>query len=400
MKIAIVSDAIYPYNKGGKEKLLYELSTRLVRNGHEVHLYCMKWWSAKNLDKLESGVHLHAISSLHPLYSGLRRSIKEALFFSFASFKLMLQNFDVLVVDSMPQLVLFPLKIISLLKRRKMLVIWHEVWGLFYWQSYLGPKLGVIASMIEKWSAQLPNTIISVSPKTTSRLIQILGRQKNVVTLSLGVDINTINQVSASSKTQTLIYAGRLLSHKHLDVLIQSVKLLTPQYPHLNCLIIGEGPESRSLNRLVNRLKLAQNIHFLPFFHDSSELYSRIKASQIFISPSTREGFGLAVLEANACGIPAIVVDCADNAAKDLILPSVNGLICALSVSALASSITTLIIHPLDPHQVKQSVQKYDWDILVDKFQNAALAMNEVSTMPFTGLISANQNYSSRRFHV
>jgi len=44
MKIAIVSDSIYPYNKGGKEKRLFEIATRLVKYGHEITIYTMKWW--------------------------------------------------------------------------------------------------------------------------------------------------------------------------------------------------------------------------------------------------------------------------------------------------------------------------------------------------------------------
>lgn len=42
MKIAMVSDAIYPYNKGGKERKIYEIATRIAAKGHEVHIYTMK----------------------------------------------------------------------------------------------------------------------------------------------------------------------------------------------------------------------------------------------------------------------------------------------------------------------------------------------------------------------
>src|SRR5260221_6272725 len=82
IKIAIVSDAIYPYNKGGKEKRIFEISTRLAKLGYDVHIYCMKWWSDKEDEKVENNVHLHAISKLYPLYSGQRRSITQAFFFA------------------------------------------------------------------------------------------------------------------------------------------------------------------------------------------------------------------------------------------------------------------------------------------------------------------------------
>ena len=103
MKIVYISDAVYPYNKGGKEKRLFEISTRLARRGHDVHIYTMNWWNGPKVIK-ENGVSLHAISPLYPLYtkSG-KRSIKEALAFSSYIFQgLIKEDFDILDVDHMP----------------------------------------------------------------------------------------------------------------------------------------------------------------------------------------------------------------------------------------------------------------------------------------------------------
>ena len=79
-RIAFVSDTIYPYNTGGKEIRLYELSTRLANMGYQVDIYTMQWWSGSK-HKTRGGVHLHAISKLYPIYTGDRRSIREAIMF-------------------------------------------------------------------------------------------------------------------------------------------------------------------------------------------------------------------------------------------------------------------------------------------------------------------------------
>ena len=47
MKIAFVYDVIYPYVKGGVEKRVWELATRLSRRGHDVHLFGMKFWDGE-----------------------------------------------------------------------------------------------------------------------------------------------------------------------------------------------------------------------------------------------------------------------------------------------------------------------------------------------------------------
>src|SRR6185369_842907 len=104
MKIAIVSDAIYPYNKGGKEKRIFEISTRLVKKGHTVTIYTMHWWKGKEITRVENGVRLHGISPLYPLYSEERRSIRQAVLFALFCFKLINKDFDVIDADHMPHL--------------------------------------------------------------------------------------------------------------------------------------------------------------------------------------------------------------------------------------------------------------------------------------------------------
>jgi len=127
-KIAIISDAVYPFNIGGKEKRIYDISTRLAAQGHDVTIYCMRWWEGeKTLTK--DGVTYHAISPHYPLYTKGRRSIKEGIFFALHCFKLLGKDFDVIDVDHVPHLALFTAKIVCIFKRKKMIATWHEVWG-------------------------------------------------------------------------------------------------------------------------------------------------------------------------------------------------------------------------------------------------------------------------------
>ena len=51
MKIAFVSDIIYPYSKGGKEIRSYYLARELAKQGYDVHFYTMKFWKGKDIIK-------------------------------------------------------------------------------------------------------------------------------------------------------------------------------------------------------------------------------------------------------------------------------------------------------------------------------------------------------------
>lgn len=365
LRIAIVSDAIYPYNKGGKEKRIFELSTRLAKSGHDVHLYCMNW---NGLKKQEQGVKIHAISNYFPLYAGKRRSIKEAIFFALSCFKLMKENFDILEADHMPHLVLFPLKIVTLLKRKKLYATWNEVWGRKYWVEYM-EFAGNISFLIELLSSRMPDTIIAVSEHTKNKLINDLNVHKKIVVIPNGINVSEIQKVKPAKQKSDVIFAGRLLSHKNVDVLINAIALLNKTYPKIKCFIIGKGPEEKNLKKITKKLHLENNITFFDFLERHEDLYSLMKSSKIFAFPSTREGFGIVALEANACGLPIITTDHKDNAAKELITNGKNGEVITLTDTLFAQTLQKYLQKKDTKTTYLNIAKKYDWDILAKKIE-------------------------------
>ena len=368
-KIAVISDTIYPYFKGGKEKRIYEITTRLAALGHDVTIYTMWWWKGERTIK-ENGVTLHAISPLYPIYHGKRRSIKEAVFFAINCLRLIGKDFDIIEADHMPHLVLFPLKLVCLLKGKKMIVTWHEVWGKEYWKEYLSPApLALIAYLIEKVSAQLPDLTISVSPHTTRALINILHRTRPVATVQNGLDMVSILSNKPTPKGPTILFAGRLLSHKNVDVLLRAAAIVIKKHPKVSLWIVGEGPARASLEALSAELKIEKNVSFPGFLKDEGELYRIMQSSKIFVLPSTREGFGIVALEANACGLPVITIDHEHNATRDLIVNGENGILVKLDVSQLAGAIEVLLKTKKGRASYRTYAEKYDWNRTASEMQ-------------------------------
>ena len=366
-KIAFVADAVYPFNMGGKEKRLYEISKRLVREGREVHIYTMKWWDGPKLIR-QDGVYLHGITRLRPLYKGERRSIGEAIMFSLSCLKLIRESFDVIDVDSMPFFPIFTVRLVAWLKGKKLHATWHEVWGVEYWRNYLG-RGGRLAALIESIAMRLPDVIISNSEHTT-KLLRQAGLKQSIITVPLGVDADNIYLVPPSPVTSDIIFTGRLLSHKNVDKLVEAVALARQAYPNIKCLIVGEGPERKSIENLVAQLGLETNVRLVNFIADHNELYGLMKSSKMLVLPSEREGFGIVVIEANFCGLPVITTSLQHNAARDLIVEGQNGLLSDLDPQRLADAIKSILSSQnMHPAEALQSKGDFTWQGAADKIE-------------------------------
>jgi len=363
--ITFVSDAIYPYMKGGKEKRLHEITKRLAAMGHEVHIYTMKWWDGPDKTRIEDGVHLHALCNHYEMYKGDRRTIKEGVMFGLACFKLLKVQFDVLDVDHMPFFPIFSTWIVCALRGRRLNATWHEALSRREWVGYMGPS-GVIAALIERLSIRLPHRITAASEHTKELLAAVHGRSKRVEIVASGIDTSLLSTVQSAEICLDVLYVGRLVKDKNIDKLIPAIDIVARSNPDVRCVIIGQGPEKHRLQQMVNRYNLQKNISFLEPFPDSTDIYSYMKATKVFCSPSVREGFGIVSLEALACGTPVITIDSPTNAARYLIQNGQSGSVVPLLPSALAEAILYWTSQTPKPN-IAPLMADYDWHILAKK---------------------------------
>lgn len=360
LRIAMVTDAIHPYHRGGKEVRYAELTRRLSRE-FDVHVYTMNWWRGPRT-VIRDGVTFHALCRAVPLYTGTRRSIPQAVLFAVACLKLLWARFDVLEADHMPYLQLYPLRLVAWLRRTPLVVTWHEVWGTRYWTKYMGP-LGLLAGMIEWVAMLLPDRIVAASPETADRLHRMVRSSTEVLAAPNGVDLDTIEAAPVSGEQVDIVAVGRLLSHKRIDMLLDALAILHSRGERPTCCVIGTGPEARVLLQQAIRLGLASTLTFDPDVEDQASLYGRIKASRVFVAASEREGFGIAALEAIACGVPVVTTSAPDNHAQHLVARSARGIVCTPDAVALADAITLALKDDAPAaDQVEGWLSEYGWD--------------------------------------
>jgi len=374
MKIAFIYDAVYPWVKGGAEKRIYELATRLAQRGHDVHWYSLGWWWPEKgeTDMIIDGIHLHGVSNPIELYSDDRRSIKEALIFSFKLFNpLFKENYDVVDCQGFPFFSCFTAKVHAMTGKSKLVITLLEVWGDF-WYEYLG-KLGIIGKLVERTMLSLTDNLITISYKTKKDLRRIKKSERSIV-IPPGIDFSYIQKIKTSDEVSDIIFVGRLIKEKNVDILIKSISIIKEKNPNISCLIIGEGPERSKLEKLVDDLKINDNINFKCFMKNHDYIIGYMKSSNVLVLPSVREGFGIVVIESNACGIPVVVMDHEMNAAKDLVHEGVNGYKAKLSPEDISDKIIKSIENK-DKMKTSciDSSKGYDWNKIVDDLEKVYL---------------------------
>ncbi len=370
MKIAFIYDVAYPWVTGGAEVRVYEMARRLALHGHEVHWYTLGWWWDKDNqdDLVKDGIIFHGVSKPVPIYSGSRRSIKEAIYFALKLLRpLFKEKFDVVDCQGFPFFSCFTAWFHSLLGRSRLIITLHEVWG-DYWYQYLG-RIGILGKLVENLMIHLTSNLITVSSKTYEDLQ--MQRKIDAIIIPNGLDFEKIQELEPSTAWSDVLFAGRLIPEKGVDLLIRTLPLVKKAYPEMKCYIIGDGPERNNLKKLSSKMNLEKNIKFTGFLKDHDKLLTIMKSSQVLVLPSSREGFGMVVVEANACGLPVVVVKNPMNAAVELVKNDQNGFAVEASEAALAEGIITALKNKEKMQGACIEFAKdYDWDKVVSNLEN------------------------------
>ncbi|UGQ49225.1 glycosyltransferase [Massilia endophytica] len=136
---------------------------------------------------------------------------------------------------------------------------------------------------------------------------------------------------------------GRLSPQKRPEMLVRLLAELLPRFPGLRLVLAGSGPLERALRRSVDARQLSGHVIFAGYQERVEEL---LPALDLHLLLSSREGFGIATIEAMACGVPAVATDVPGNA--DVLGLSAGGvLVPPDDLHAMAATVAGLLAAPL-----------------------------------------------------
>ncbi len=337
---------------GGAEVHLEELLRRLSSMGHQVTLFCSNYAGGAPEETVE-GVRIVRRGSrfdfnfVAPFH--LRRLVKQ-------------ESFDILLEDinkipfytplylNIPTLVVIPHLFAT--------TVFQEI--NFILGSYIYCAERPMATVYRRRKFNV------ISESTAADLKERGIPEKNITVVHCGIDNSTYFHDPAIEKyeTPTIIYLGRLKKYKCVQHLISSLQLLRQTVPKARLMIVGAGDYMEALKSHTASLGLEDCVEFTGFV-DSADKVERLRRAHVCVCPSTKEGWGLTNIEANACGTVVVAANVAG--LRDSVRDNESGFLYPHGdIEALTEKIRTVITNDIERERLEAGAlawsKQFSWD--------------------------------------
>lgn len=164
--------------------------------------------------------------------------------------------------------------------------------------------------------------------------------------------------------SDVVLSAGRLAPEKGFDTLLRSVeRLVTDHRRDAALVLLGEGPERGSLERLAEELGIEDRVS-MPGYVDNPYCYMR--RASVFASASRFEGLPTVLVEAMACGCPVVATDCPGGTAEVLGDGRYGSLVPVGDPGALATAVDTVVSSPPDRSTLRKRAADFSMEPVLD----------------------------------
>lgn len=306
MKIQLVTE-YFPRSaeceiRGGVEARSFYLARELAER-HDVEVVCARE-PGEPIENEVAGIHVRRVGPARP-YQQAGSLTARAAFLAAAIRAGRSTRPD--VVDGYNFIAYLAAGQISRARDIPRIATYHDVW-VGEWIKNLGLVSGVVGEVMERVVlAQHWDRIIANSEATRSKLRNAGARASGMEVVHNGIALAEFTAVRAPKYEQpTICYVGRLVRYKRVDDLIRSIATVRRAVPDVRLEIVGSGPEAEHLRALVGELGLERHVTFHGFVQKHRDVIEVMVRSHVLCLPSAVEGFGMAVIEAMACGTPVV----------------------------------------------------------------------------------------------
>ena len=224
------------------------------------------------------------------------------------------------------------------------------------------------ADIMTRFAARKADLVVGVSKWVSKEHVDSYGADPNkVITIYNPIDIQEMQRLKAeplhdptferfaADKDFLFISSGRVTAQKGQWHLIRALRTVLKEHPNVGLVILGRGPMEEYLRDVARKNGIENSVYFPGFSYTPFAYYGRANA---FVFPSLVEGFPNALLEAMACGLPAISCDC-NSGPRELFAPDTDFTLEAKDIEyapygvliPVVSENETLSVEPNEPEE-------------------------------------------------
>ena len=282
---------------GGAEAHLHEIFGRLAARGHRVTALVSGWPGAGSPVELD-GMEVHRTGSRYTFSLAAPRYYRRHL----AG-----RRFGV-VVEDLNKVPLFT----PLWTSAPVVPLVHHLFGSTAFHEAAFPVA------LATWLLERPvpwifrgRTGVAVSESTREDLVDRGVPRVAIQVVPNGIDLQafTPDPDGARFPRPTLLYLGRLKRYKRVDLVLRALaELVRDRDDPPRLLVAGKGDHREELESLAGTLDLQEHVRFLGFVSEEEKL-ELFRRSWVHVLTSPKEGWGIANMEAAACGTPTVASD-------------------------------------------------------------------------------------------
>lgn len=357
---------------GGAELHLFELFSRLAARGHRVRLVCSGYPGCQPVEMVD-GIEVHRVGGRHTFALRARGAVRRAL---------RAERPDVLV-DDINKLPLF----LAGLTDRPVYAIVPHLFGTTAFQEAPWPMAAVV------WLAErfIPRAyrrawFHAISESTRDDLVARGVPAERIAVVHPGVDSVAFRPAPGVTRADPprFVYVGRLRRYKGVEYFLRALAVAREARPELSADIAGSGDDRARLETLVRTLGQEEAVRFLGFVDEATKL-SLLRRAVANVFPSPKEGWGITVMEAAACGTPSLASD--SPGLRDSVRDGETGILVPHgSVGALVAGMLHLVQDPVLVERLGQAARRYaeahSWEAAADTVERHLLDLAAGTTPP------------------
>jgi glycosyltransferase involved in cell wall biosynthesis len=280
---------------GGAEVYLHQIFKRLAAQGHEITLLCTQFHGAPKEE---------VIDGIRVLRRGNRNLFNYVVPLEYER-RLCHERFDI-VIDDLNKIPFYT----PLYVREPLLGMVMHLFGTSIFKEASFPAASYVYSAEQlAMSVYRKTPLVAISESTRKELLSHGCKEENIFLVPCAVNHAVYRQLAGITRIEPVIgHVGRLKKYKSVDHLLRAFAIVLKVLPEAKLIIIGEGDGKPAFERLSEELQIHHATTFTGFL-PLEEKVRLLNRMQITVNTSAKEGWGLTVTEANACGAPAVASD-------------------------------------------------------------------------------------------